>query len=346
MRLFPPRLSPAKVCAMTPALEQLVRDAMEATGSDKPELFDDNAPVLDGAALAGQGGEPYFVGLIGGKDVGKSALINAIVGQPITAVTSHGVGTEIAIAYAHVSLQPWLKEMLDREVPGNYRIVTHELNQLRRQVLLDLPDIDSRYMMHLQVTRTMLRHMLYPVWVGSVEKYADAQPQQMLARVAEGNTPGNFVFVMNKVDQLKGYEVRDGISLADRPIEASAKVGGTSQPLSNFEQLRADYMARLQKTLQLPEPPRVYMIAARHPNFFELPALCALLTQQKTEEEVREARRQAVARQDKALRDWLEAQELSIRAERLARLAAECAGTHHRQGGRAGASAYRAPAAG
>ena len=65
-------------------------------------------------------------------------------------------------------------------------------------MLLDLPDIDSRYASHLQVTRTMLRHMLYPVWVGSIEKYADQQPQQMLARVAEGNTPENFVFCLNR----------------------------------------------------------------------------------------------------------------------------------------------------
>ena len=124
------------------------------------------------------------------------------MGRPITAVTSHGAGTEIVIAYAHGSQEPALRELLEREVPGQFRIVAHDLEHLRRQVLLDLPDIDSRYAAHLAVTRTMLRQMLYPVWVGSIEKYADQQPQAMLARVSEGNTPGNFVFCLNKVDQL------------------------------------------------------------------------------------------------------------------------------------------------
>ena len=87
-------------------------------------------------------------------------------------------------------------------MPGQYRIVTHELPALPRQVLLDLPDIDSHFASHLQVTRTMLRHMLFPVWLVSIEKYADLQPQRMLSRVADGNAPNNFIFCLNKVDQL------------------------------------------------------------------------------------------------------------------------------------------------
>ena len=89
--------------AMSPALEQLVREAMEVTGAPKPVLLEDDAPVLTDAALAGGDEGFYLVGLIGGKDVGKSALVNALVGKPITAVTSHGAGTEIVIAYTHSS---------------------------------------------------------------------------------------------------------------------------------------------------------------------------------------------------------------------------------------------------
>ena len=77
-------------------------------------------------------------------------------------------------------------------MPGRYTIVTHDDPALLRQVLLDLPDIDSHWGDHLDVTRQMLRHMLFPIWVQSVEKYADRQPQQMLAKVAAGNAPGEF----------------------------------------------------------------------------------------------------------------------------------------------------------
>src|SRR5215208_2947735 len=149
---------------MTPAVEQLVRETMELTGADTPTLLEEDAPVLSDEALdlaAGDGrdvgatddGGFYLVGIIGGKDVGKSALVNALVGRNITTITSHGPGTETVIAYAHASRENRLRELLEREVPGQHRIVTHQEQHLLRQVLLDLPDIDSHYKSHLEVTR-------------------------------------------------------------------------------------------------------------------------------------------------------------------------------------------------
>ena len=168
---------------MTPAVEQLVRETVELTGADEPELLHDDAPVLGDEALSGGDGETgfYLVGLIGGKEVGKSALVNALAGRKITEITSHGPGTEVAVAYAHASQEPALRALLEREVPGQYRVVAHDIPQLKRQVLLDLPDIDSHWQSHPVVTRAMLRHMLFPVWIVSIEKYADRQPQEMVA---------------------------------------------------------------------------------------------------------------------------------------------------------------------
>ncbi|MDB5293732.1 MAG: hypothetical protein JWL69_4973 [Phycisphaerales bacterium] len=343
---------------MTPGLQQLVREVVEVTGAQGPDLLEHDAPVLAGDALA-EGEEEgfYVVGLIGGKDVGKSALVNALVGKTITAVTSTGAGTESVIAYAHVSQEDALRALLDREVPGQYRIVAHDVPNLRRQVLLDLPDIDSHYGSHLQVTRTMLRHMLYPVWVGSVEKYADQQPQQILARVAEGNTPGNFVFCLNKVDQLKGsgFGVQgsggegagvQGSGFRKEGAEKTTVVGagkkvvatpwgadveeddsssssslnpepGTLNPLA---ELREDYARRVARTLRLAEPPRVYMISARFPDRYEMPALRDLLSRQRTPQAVRESKQLALARQDRTLVTWLDKQDLAKRALRLAQL--------------------------
>jgi GTP-binding protein EngB required for normal cell division len=226
---------------MTSDFRRLVHDIAELTGAAPPLLMEEDAPVLDESALADQ--PIYLVGLIGGKDVGKSAMVNALVGQEITARTSHGPGTEIVVAYVHESQERELRTLLDAEVPGQYRVVAHSIARLRRQVLLDLPDIDSHHASHVEVTCRMLKHMLFPIWMQSVEKYADRRPRELLAIVSAGNDPKNFVFCLNKADQI-----------VEREGEKAA------------EELRRDFAARIAKQLALDEPPRVWLISAIHPD--------------------------------------------------------------------------------
>src|SRR5437868_4308135 len=173
---------------MPDELEQLIADTIAMTGATAPELRAENAPILSPASLSDESSsEPmYLIGLIGGKDVGKSSFVNALVGQNISEQSSHGPGTEVVVAYAHEAMVSPLRELLDCEVPGRFKIYAHKVARLLRQVLLDLPDIDSIYSDHVEITRKMLRQMLYPIWIQSVEKYADQQPQTLLARVAEG----------------------------------------------------------------------------------------------------------------------------------------------------------------
>jgi hypothetical protein len=301
---------------MTPAVEQLVRETMELTGAPRPALMEDDAPVLSEDALSLSDDRPfYLVGLIGGKDVGKSALVNALSGRSITASSSYGPGTEGVIAYAHVSQVDALRELLEREVPGQFRIVTHEIPSLRRLVLLDLPDIDSHFASHLQVTRIMLRHMLFPVWIVSVEKYADRQPQQMLLKVAAGNAPNNFVFCLNKIDQLTGFRVQG----SERKSPTGDGNPWEPDPDAAAE-LRDDFAGRLQRTLTLSEPPRVYMISATHPEAFDLPELRETLIRERSTQDVRQSQQLAARRQDRSLLAWLDGQQLPVRAQRLARL--------------------------
>jgi GTPase Era involved in 16S rRNA processing len=255
-----------------------------------------DAPVLEQGTLASTE-RFYFVGLIGGKEVGKSALVNALVGREITLRTSHGPGTEIAIAYVHASNADGVRRMLERELPGQHRIVTHDVAALRRQVLLDLPDIDSHYAAHVEVTRRMLRHMLYPVWVQSVEKYADGRPRELLSLVAEGNAPQNFIFLLNKVDQVVAREGEDAA-----------------------RELADDYARRLGKMLKLPEPPRVWMVSAQQPERWDLPSLRQLLGQHKSEQDVEHSTRQAVRRQGTSLAEWVAGQGLEQRLAAVGRL--------------------------
>jgi GTPase Era involved in 16S rRNA processing len=284
---------------MTPELERLVRDAAEFTAEAPPSLLDAAAPVLTDAALAAGGF--YLVGLIGGKDVGKSALVNALVGQSITTSTAFGPGTETVIAYTHQKQAGAVRQLLEKQAPGQFRIVTHDVAGLSRQVLLDLPDIDSHWRSHVELTRRMLRHMLFPVWVQSVEKYADRQPQDLLGQVAVGNSAANFVFVLNKVDQLATMSGNDPDAI---------------------EELRADFAARVGRTLSTP-PPRVWMVAATKPGEFDLPELRRVLSNQKSGEIVQQSQEMARKQQDRSVVMWLGTLDLPGRASRLRRLEQE-----------------------
>lgn len=280
---------------MTDDLHNLVTETVALTGADLPALLDDESPTLGDLS-----GELYLVGLIGGKEVGKTSLINALVGEELSTPTGHGRGTETAIAYAHASAVAALRPILDDAVPGKYRIVTHENPALARQVLLDLPDIDSKYADHVEVTRRVLRHLLFPVWVQSVEKYADRRPQELLIRVAEGNDPANFLFVLNKADQLID---REGLDAAG--------------------ELSADYDERLQRALKLENPPEVFLVSAQRPAQYDLPRLAAILSRQREADVVERSRNLAVRRQAVTLLDWLDQQDLPGTAARAERLAIE-----------------------
>jgi GTPase Era involved in 16S rRNA processing len=284
---------------MNAELANLIREAIDlsdARDEQTPPLLGDDAPVPAPEALVENEDSFYLVGLIGGKDVGKSSLVNALVGEPISAASGFGRGTHEVIAYAHEAQAGAIKALLEREAPGAHRIITHSIARLYRQVLLDLPDIDSRFAEHVQLTRRMLRRMLFPLWIQSVEKYADAAPQQLLAQVAEGNDPGNFIFCINKADQLREDELSE---------------------------LRDDYAERLARTLRLPEPPEVCVISAAHPDRFDLPALRQRLTQQRSAQSVAESKHAAARQQDRTLLRWLDEQDLVGRSERLTRLLAD-----------------------
>ena len=132
----------------------------------------------------------------------------------------------------------------------------------------------------------------------SVEKYADKQPQQLLATVALGNAPQNFIFSLNKVDQLTG-----------RDAESSAR------------ELAEDYSKRVSSLLKI-KPPQIWLLSAIHPDRYDLPDLRKLLSQERSEKSVDTSRRSALQRQGLTLADWVATQDLEHRLESMQRLSA------------------------
>ncbi len=265
-------------------LRRLAHDVARITGNPLPDVLDDDAPVPTLAMDT----SVYFVGLIGGKDVGKTSLANAIAGASLGEPVGIGEGTRAVTAYAHRAVVPLVKERLGSETT----IVPHEVEHLRRQVLLDLPDIDSKYADHARLTRQMLRHMLYPVWVQSVEKYADQRPRELLKQVAAGNDTGNFVFVLSKADQLVD---REG-------TEAALELGD-------------DYASRIADALELPAKPEVLLCSAHRPDDLDLPRLRERLGIDRDESAVSEDAGRASAKLGATVQRWLRDQNLPVLVE-------------------------------
>jgi len=82
----------------------VVKETAERVGVAPPRILEDEAAVPEESTItASDENAFYLVGLIGGKNVGKSTLINALVGHNVTAESSFGPRTEKVVAYAHDS---------------------------------------------------------------------------------------------------------------------------------------------------------------------------------------------------------------------------------------------------
>ncbi|MHB8765498.1 MAG: GTPase, partial [Deferrisomatales bacterium] len=143
------------------------------------------------------------VGLLGGTGVGKSTLLNAIAGEPISRAGDRRPTTDRAVPYRHreVPLPGWLPaEVLCDPLPP-----PHGAARLRGVVLLDLPDVDSRARAHRALVHRLVPRLDLLLVVASVEKYADRALYEELSELPQA--PRNLRFVLNAVDRLAPGEL-------------------------------------------------------------------------------------------------------------------------------------------
>ncbi len=146
--------------------------------------------------------EIVICGILGGKDVGKSTLINALAKTEVSVdPTEVGKGTERPMAYVHEATQPAVASRLhDLDGYTPLDVTLHRADAIRNVVLVDLPDFDSGFTDHLAVVRRIAPLLDRVLWVLTPRKVDDRAWVEMFTDVIKD--PCNVHCVLNKVDEL------------------------------------------------------------------------------------------------------------------------------------------------
>jgi len=151
--------------------------------------------------------DPLVVcGLLGGKDVGKSTLVNTLAQKEISVDRDEvGAGTSRPIVYVHRDMVPAARARLGRVDGGlDLQISTHSADGIRNIVLVDLPDFDSDFMRHEAIVKAVVPHLDRVIWVATPRKIADRAWVAFAQDVVKADT--NVYFVLNKCDELLADE--------------------------------------------------------------------------------------------------------------------------------------------
>jgi hypothetical protein len=177
---------------------------------------------------------PLFVyGIVGGKDVGKTTLINALAGSSISYEHHEvGPGTHTPVVYVHHDDAPLLRQRLGSDAGLEFQIVTHDREVLRHVVLVDLPDFDSKRNLpdHARRAAAFKPHLDAFVWVTTVRKIDHPELLRQMQSVAPKKE--NFLCVVTFADEVveSGKDSLDGLRkicldkvhrlyFADYPVE-------------------------------------------------------------------------------------------------------------------------------
>ncbi len=177
-------------------------------------------PLTAGAAQTLR--DPLWVwGVLGGKDVGKSSLINALAGGEVAEPSATvGEGTYRPAVYLSAQDEAALRSRLGGvpELAVVYR--SGGPQSLRGLALVDLPDFDSLFEHHVDQVRRIAGVLDGIIWVTTPKKVADLRAIREIRGVLKDRT--NFIYVVNKIDWLLAQSEQP-------PEQALARLRGALQ---------------------------------------------------------------------------------------------------------------------
>jgi hypothetical protein len=183
-------------------------DALAAATSLGLDVAEAVRVRADVAQRQGYPGDSFVLALAGGTGVGKSSLLNALAGSPVSSAGAHRPTTTGAIAWVPADnvedaapLLVWL---------GGADLVVHERTATDAAgpavAVLDLPDLDSIEPSHAARVDAVLPRVDAVAWVSDPEKYADAVLHDRYLRRWVPRLDRQ-AFVLNKTDRLSGGDL-------------------------------------------------------------------------------------------------------------------------------------------
>ena len=185
-------------------------------------------PRPSGARSAGRLGFPaetYVLALVGGTGVGKSSLLNALAGTPVSDASARRPTTAHPVAWVPRSSRADLAGLLGWLGVPDDEVRDHGESALGDVAILDLPDLDSIEREHRERVEAILPRVDAVVWVTDPEKYHDAILHddflaEWLPRL------DRQVVVLNKTDRLSADDAERVRRDLERDLARMAGGGG------------------------------------------------------------------------------------------------------------------------
>lgn len=193
-----------------PAVQQELSDVC----SELVRLTEMPAPPLEFADPEVAAAPLFVYGILGGKDVGKTTLINALAGSTISHEDREiGPGTHTPVVYVHHDDAPLLRQRLGADAGLEFEVSTHDREVLRHVALVDLPDFDSKRNLpdHARRAAAFKPYLDAFIWVTTVRKIDHPELLRQMESVAPKKE--NFLCVVTFADEVveSGKDSLDGL---------------------------------------------------------------------------------------------------------------------------------------